>query len=147
MKRSLHISVAVGNALQFEADVLALKYAEALYGVDGAVFNQLEEHGLQPRLPKLADFTFHDTKGYIAAKHVLFVGVKTLREFGYNEIREFARKVLVYLAGEAPNVRHLALTIHGPGYGLDEIEAFESELAGIVVQRFKPCRVLFQSVE
>src|SRR5262249_43636317 len=28
-------------------------------------------------------------------------------------------------------VRHLALTIHGPGYGLDEIEAFESELAGV----------------
>jgi hypothetical protein len=62
----------------------------------------------------------------------LFVGVKRLREFGYTEIREFARKVLVSLASEAPNVRHLALTIHGPGYGLDEIEAFESELAGIV---------------
>ncbi len=132
MKRSLHISVTVGDALQFEADVLALKYAQALYGVDAAVFHRLEEHGLQPRLPKLAGFTYHDTHDCIGAKHVLFVGVKRLREFGYTEIREFARKVLVSLAGEASNVVHVALTIHGPGYGLDEMEAFESELAGIV---------------
>jgi hypothetical protein len=132
MKRSLRISVAVGDALQFDTDVLALKYAQNLYGVDGAVFQRLEEYGLQVSLPKPSGFTFHDTQGCISAKHVLFVGVKRLREFGYAEIREFARKVLVSLAGEAPNVRQLALTIHGPGYGLDEIEAFESELAGIV---------------
>ena len=29
-------------------------------------------------------------------------------------------------------MRRLALTIHGPGYGLDEVEAFESEVAGVV---------------
>ncbi|MGB6699767.1 MAG: hypothetical protein WBE80_13945 [Methylocella sp.] len=132
MKRSLLISVANGDALQFKADVLALKYAETLYGVDFAVFERLNEHGLQSRLPKLAGFTLRDTEGCIGAKYVLFVGVKPLREFGYSEIREFARKVLASLAGKAPNVAHVALTIHGPGYGLDEIEAFESELAGIV---------------
>jgi len=113
-------------------DVLALKYAQTLYGVDGAVFHRLEEHGLRARLPKLAGFTFQDTRGCMGAKSVLFVGVKALREFGYPEIREFARKVLISLAGESPSAVHLALTIHGPGYGLDEIEAFESELAGIV---------------
>ena len=132
MKRALHISVKVGDALRFEADVLALKYAQTLYGVDGAVFDRLEEHGLKTRLPKLAGFTFQDTQGCIGAKSVLFVGVKTLREFGYPEIREFARQVLASLAAEASNVAHLALTIHGANYGLDEIEAFESELAGIV---------------
>jgi hypothetical protein len=30
------------------------------------------------------------------------------------------------------HLRTVALTIHGPGYGLDEVEAFESELAGVV---------------
>jgi hypothetical protein len=40
--------------------------------------------------------------------------------------------VLEALAGEIPTVRHVALTIHGPGYGLDEREAFESEIAGLL---------------
>jgi hypothetical protein len=132
MKRSLLISVARGDALKVKADVLALKYADSLHGVDSAVFERLQEHGLQTRLPKLAGFTLRGTEDCIGAKHVLFVGVKTLREFGYSEIREFASKVLASLAGKAPDIAHVALTIHGPGYGLDEIEAFESELAGIV---------------
>jgi hypothetical protein len=132
MPRSLQISVAVGNALQFEADVLALKYAQFLYGVDGAVVERLDEHGLHARLPKVGESSFHDTQGCIGATHVLFVGVSSLHEFGYTEIREFARKVLLSLSAEAPGVAHVALTIHGPGYGLDEIEAFESEVAGIV---------------
>lgn len=132
MKRFLQISVTAGDVLKFDADVLALKYAQNLYGVDGAVYQQLAENGVQARLPKLSGFTLQETRGTISAKHVLFVGVKPLREFGYTEIREFARKVLVSLAGEVPSARRLALTIHGPGYGLHEIEAFESELAGVV---------------
>jgi hypothetical protein len=68
----------------------------------------------------------------MAATQVLFVGVKTLSEFGYPEIREFAHRVLNSLAHTTPHATTLALTAHGPGYGLDEIEAFKSELAGLV---------------
>lgn len=132
MQRSFHIAVAVGNALQFEADVLALKYAQFPYGVDGAVFERFEERGLQVRLPRVGEFSFRDTQGCIGASHVLFVGVSPLGDFGYTEIREFGRRVLTSLSREAPDAAHVALTIHGPGYGLDEIEAFESEVAGIV---------------
>lgn len=132
MGRQLQISVEVGDALRIQTDVLALKYAQALYGADQAVFCHLDEHGLKVPLPKVSGFSFRDTHGHIGAKYVLFVGVKTLREFGYQEIREFARKVLISLAVEAPQAAHVTLTIHGPGYGLDEIEAFESELAGIL---------------
>jgi len=39
---------------------------------------------------------------------------------------------MTFLAQEASDVQSVALTIHGPNYGLDEVEAFESELAGIV---------------
>lgn len=131
-KRAINISVEVGDALQFEADVLALKYAQGLFGLDRAVFNRLEDQGLEACLPKLAEFTLQDTEGCIGAKSVLFVGVKRLLAFGYSEIREFARKVLVSLASEKLSVSHIALTIHGPGYGLDEIESFKSELAGII---------------
>jgi hypothetical protein len=40
--------------------------------------------------------------------------------------------VLVSLAGEVTRVKHVALTLHGAGYGLDEGEAFESEVAGLI---------------
>jgi hypothetical protein len=132
LKREIVISVVHGDVLEFDADVLALKYAQALYGADRAVYERLSGTKAELRLPKISGFTFIETHGLIEARHVLFVGVKPLREFGYAEIREFGWKTLVSLAGEAPNTRHLALTIHGPGYGLDEVEAFESELAGIV---------------
>jgi len=36
------------------------------------------------------------------------------------------------LSSEVPECQHLAVTIHGAGYGLDEVEAFESEVAGFL---------------
>jgi hypothetical protein len=68
----------------------------------------------------------------VAAKNILFVGVESLRDFGYQQIRVFAKKVLSSLSNELPDMRRLAITIHGPGYGLDEDEAFKSELAGFL---------------
>jgi hypothetical protein len=61
----------------------------------------------------------------------LFVGVVPLAQFRYREIREFSLKVLSLLASEAPETRVLALTLRGPGYGLDERECFLSEVAGL----------------
>jgi hypothetical protein len=122
-----------GDVLTFSADVLALKYAQALHGADAAVYEELSAAGQPPDpLPEVNGFRLVPTQGAIAAAAVLFVGVVSLRRFDYPEIREFGRKVLVSLAGQAPEVEHLALTIHGPGYGLDEVEAFEAELAGVM---------------
>jgi hypothetical protein len=36
------------------------------------------------------------------------------------------------LAGALPSASHVAFTLHGAGYGLDETEAFRSELAGLL---------------
>jgi hypothetical protein len=128
------LSIEAGDALNFQADVLALKYAQAFYGVDGAVARLLfdGEDDLDSLLPKVSGFRLLSSKGAIAAKDVLFVGVKPLGQFGYQEIREFGRKILTSLAGAAPETSHLCVTIHGPGYGLDETEAFESEVAGLL---------------
>src|SRR5882757_4091706 len=60
------------------------------------------------------------------------LGVITLRQFRYREIREFASRALMCLAGETPGARHVAFTVHGPGYGLDESESFLAELAGLI---------------
>lgn len=134
-KRSkIDISIEIADALEFEVDVLALKYAQAFYGVDALVAERISaEHiDLDSLLPTVSGFRLLESHGSVAAKAVLFVGVKPLREFGYREIREFGRKVLASLAGAAPGTRHISLTVHGPGYGLDESEAFEAELAGIL---------------
>jgi hypothetical protein len=131
-KKTITVAVVMADALDFPADVLALKYAQDLFGVDRKAYERLTSDGSELRLPEVAGFTLHNTAASIAAEKILFIGVQPLRQFGYAEIREFGRKVLASLASEAPNTRRLALTIHGPGYGLDEIEAFESELAGVV---------------
>ena len=39
---------------------------------------------------------------------------------------------MVSLAGAAPKTKTLGVTIHGPGYGLDESESFEAEIAGFL---------------
>lgn len=131
--RFVNIIVQHGDALLFPVDVLALKYAQTLYGLDAAVVERLIGNGqdILPLLPKISGFKLLDSRDVIAAQSTLFIGVKPLRQFGYQEIREFARKALTSLAGEAPSTKHLSLTIHGPGYGLDESEAFEAELAGL----------------
>lgn len=129
--RHISISVETADALEFPSDVLALKYAQALYGVDLAVYRRLAESLGEFRLPELADFVLLQSTGIIQPNSVLFVGVQPLLGFGYQEIREFARNILASLAVKAPSIAHLSLTIHGANYGLDEIEAFKAEIAGI----------------
>jgi hypothetical protein len=81
----MDIRVLQGDALEISADVLVLKYAQGLYGVDELVVDRLEATGPAVRntLPK-------------------------------------------------PAASHIAFTLHGAGYGLDESEAFRAELAGIL---------------
>ena len=132
MNRFLKLSVVRGDAFAFESDVLVLKYAQSLYGLDKAVYAQLEGHGVRIQLPDVNEDVIVETRGVLSSDRVLFIGVKPLNQFGYSEIRDFARRALVSLAQRNLRTRHLAFTVHGPGYGLDEIEAFESEVAGIV---------------
>jgi hypothetical protein len=114
--------------------LLALKYAQAHYGVDSVAAQRLNV--IYPELPGLLPgvngFRIFETRGALTAPEVLFIGVRPLREFGYSEIREFARKVLASLASNAPDTEHVALTLHGAGYGLDETESFEAEIAGLI---------------
>ena len=130
----IEIVVEHGDALGLDADVLALKHANKLYGADRAAVQALATAGIEliAHLPKPSGFYITSTKGAIAAGKLLFVGVGPLRQFGYKEIRAFGCKVLELLADEVPTAGHIALTIHGPGYGLDEKESFESELAGLL---------------
>ncbi len=82
--------------------------------------------------PRIGGFRLVPSNSAISAENALFIGVVDLYEFGYREIRAFARRVLSSLAGAASEVRHIATTVHGAGYGLDEIEAFDAEVAGFL---------------
>jgi hypothetical protein len=130
----MKILIVEGDALAVSADVLVLKYAQELHGVDKLAVDRLEASGSQVRdlLPKPGESRLIDTMGQFGAPRVLFVGVVTLRAFNYEAIREFSERALTSLAQTTPTASHVALTLHGPGYGLDESEAFRSELAGLI---------------
>jgi len=133
MNTNVSIVVERDNALEIACDVLVLKHAQALYGVDAAVVSSLEAARLsvEPALPKPGMFCLIPTGGALAAKAVLFVGVPPLSQFDYAAIREFGSRALTSLSG-APATKHIALTVHGPNYGLDESESFRAELAGLL---------------
>ena len=129
---NIGINVEVGDIADCAAYVLALKYAQTFYGADVYISSKLIDAGERESSirPKDGGFNLVPGRGVIAAEQVLFVGVPPLFGFDYSAIRAFARRVLSTLTEQAPKVRHVAATLHGADYGLDEIEAFESEIAG-----------------
>jgi hypothetical protein len=129
----MKVEVVHGDATALVGDVLALKYAQARYGLDRLVAERLLQAGTSESVmsPKPGGFRLLSAGKEIAAQYVLFVGVESLYSFEYKEIRAFARRVLSSLAGELPKTKRVLMTVHGPGYGLDEAEAFESQLAGL----------------
>src|SRR5579885_591024 len=132
MDQGLTFSIEFGDILSFKADVVGLKYAQNFYGADNRIVQRLVSKGisLDNLRPKVGDYVYVDTRDAIAADHALFVGVPPLVRFSYPQIRLFATQTLRFLAKEAPNVHGLAMTIHGPGYGLDEPEALLAQVAG-----------------
>ena len=55
-----------------------------------------------------------------------------LNLFDYPEIRAFASSALEIVSEKLPEARHIAMTMHGVGYGLDEREAFLAQIAGLL---------------
>ena len=127
----LTISVACTDILDLTCDVLVLKYAQAFYGADALVASVLTPNRLETISPRPGKHTLLASQGKLNASEVLFLGVLPLHQFDYGQIREFSAYALQVLAREAPNAKHVAMTMHGVGYGLDERESFLSQLAGI----------------
>ncbi|MET0399084.1 MAG: hypothetical protein ABW277_19985 [Longimicrobiaceae bacterium] len=134
VKPNIYIAVEKADALAFPTDVLVLKYAQALYGADRAAVSRLENEGMkvEAKLPPPGGHRLLSTGGTLEARSVLFLGVPPLHSFDYQGLREFGQRALEVLAGTAPETRHVSLTLHGPGYGLDESEALRAEVAGLM---------------
>lgn len=126
----VRIDVAESDALAYDVDALVLKHAQDRHGVDDRA---VEATGIAPtRLPIPGDrCVLRDPPG-LAARMLVFVGVPPLHRFGYREIREFGYQALAAVAVEMPEASDVAVTLHGANYGLDEIESFDSELAGLL---------------
>ena len=126
------IRVEHGDVLTTACDMLVLKYAQGFFGADKAVAAALglaerEDQSLAPgkhlRIP---------TMGKLACQRVLFLGVPSLWNLGYAEIRQFSKDALTVLAREDCERESIAMTMHGVGYGLDEREAFTAQVAGLM---------------
>ena len=133
-RKPITIIVECNDILESAGDVLILKYAQQSYGVDREVAMRLKSTGaLDPdELPEHGEYHFLNSNGAVDANAVLFVGTVPLGDFGYQDVREFARLSLANLSIAAPQTESVLVTLHGVNYFLDEIESFESEIAGFV---------------
>lgn len=147
--QGVEIDIHHGDAKNIGTDLLVLKYMENAEGVGKEIahamglnsqeleFNHLTSTGVPvfENLPDVGESKLFDDfpqESKIKARNVLYIGVKPAPNFRYQDIRRFARRSLMIASQEIENAEHITLTIHGPGYGLDEREAFESELAGLI---------------
>lgn len=132
--KGIKVSVVQGDAFEIKADTLVLKYAQDTHGLDRSIANEFEQLGkpITHNLPEIGSYYLTDSHQITNTKNIIFIGVPPLRLFDYKDIREFGRKALMSLADSDPSISTILMTIHGPGFGLDEVESFESQLAGII---------------
>ncbi len=130
--KPVHFAIRFDNVTECAADVLALKYANALFGADRTVAKALgkTEDEILQMIPTPNAYKLFPGLGRIEAKQALFLNVGDLYSFNYAAIRQFASQVLKVLIQADVPTRHLAMTIHGVGYGLDEAEVVRAQLAG-----------------
>jgi hypothetical protein len=133
MSAALDVVLEAGDITATRADAVLLKHAQSFYGADQAVALRLEHAGIpMERLSvPIGDHVFIETRGAIGAPLALFLGTVKLGNFGYHEIRQFAARALKALESRS-GIRHIACTVHGPNYGLDEDEAALALVGGLV---------------
>ena len=126
----VELKVIQGDALRYSSDLLVLKYAQASYGVDKRA---IDVAGIDAAtLPALGENLLIQEPSGLAPRNLLLLGVQPIAAFDYRSIREFSRRAIVSAARLSLPVHEISMTMHGIGFGLDETEAFESEIAGIV---------------
>ncbi|MAU01166.1 MAG: hypothetical protein CL608_28820 [Anaerolineaceae bacterium] len=114
-------------------DLILLAFGGPFYFFNYRILSLLDNGiDLSDSLPEISEFLLVNSRNSIAADAVLFVGVNPLSNFGYPEIRAFGKKILAVLAEEAPKSQHICITIHGANYGLDEVQALEAEVNGLI---------------
>jgi hypothetical protein len=113
--------------------MLLLKHAQGFHGADQAIAVRLAERGVcreSDISPADGQYVLLDTGAAIAATRTLFMGTPRLREFGYRQMKHFARCAIETISKKRLPIRTLTTTVHGAGYGLDVVEALQSLIFG-----------------
>src|SRR5215472_204191 len=126
----VQLKIVQGDALSYSSDLLVLKYAQKSYGLDRRAVNVAGVDATT--LPLVGASLLVQKPSGMASSNLLFLGVEPIAAFSYRSIRDFSRRALASAARISPPVRGISMTLHGIGFGLDELEAFESEVAGVV---------------
>jgi hypothetical protein len=111
---SMEIEIANMDITQVRVDLVVVKHADGFYGVDKVVANAIGFNGYV----KDGESLFVKATA-MASPEVLFIGVGPLSEFRYEKIQSFGSAAVFLTRKRDRAIRHLALTIHGAGYGLD----------------------------
>ncbi len=132
--RKTRLDIIEGNVLNFECDVLVFKYAGKFRGADLEIADQLHEQGnvIDQKILRSGEHVLQSTEGLLPAQHVLYIPTVGPKKFTYAGIREFTKKAFTILANEHNHIKHVAMTIHGMGFGLDEHEALMAQIGGIL---------------
>ncbi|MBN1564750.1 MAG: hypothetical protein JXA10_12965, partial [Anaerolineae bacterium] len=129
------IEVVQGDALEYEADVLAVKYSPRSGGLDAQIRKKLNNAGYTEAKQQLEPGVYQLWPGDTIArtKQILIVGSPSIFDLHYVQLRELGRNFLTALWEAGTDVEHLLTTAHGiqTALALDEIEAFRSLLLGI----------------
>lgn len=126
----IEIRILEEDGLTYRADALVLKHAQALYGLDRKA---VVHTGIDPDLlPKPGEYQQFPRHPNVAAGAMLFIGTRPIGEFTYSDVRDFGYRALACVANSLRDVTEIAVTLHGVGYGLDETECFDAEVAGIL---------------
>lgn len=90
---TLRITIRLGDVLDQAADIAALKYAQALHGLDRDVISELSsmDPTLARRLPLPGSSLVVPTNERFPFQTVVVVGTETLGHFGPDAIRDWAR--------------------------------------------------------
>jgi hypothetical protein len=128
--RGVQLRVLEADALSYETDLLVLKHAQRSYGVDAKAVQGARIN--VATLPAVGENLLVRAPSRVGPRNLLFIGVEPIHFFGYQFIRYFSRRAIAQADEALPSVREIAMTMHGIGFGLDETEAFESEVAGVI---------------
>lgn len=132
-KLGFEIKVVKGNILSYKADALAFKYSQSWSRLAQAIISKLPDDSvLIERPPREGDWLLVPSEGAAASRLLLLIGTPPRRSFSYDSMFQLARLSMNALA-EAdgnPPVRHLAITVHGLGWGFDEIESLKALILG-----------------
>jgi hypothetical protein len=125
------VEAVEGDALQFKADVLAVKHAPRSGGLGAQLREYLKEDG--DMLPGVNEYRIWPGSKVSQAEYVLMVGTGPVFSLRYPQLRELGSRFLEALWEAGLDVEHLVTTLHGvrTGSGLDEAEAFRSILLGM----------------